>query len=1040
MLFKRWNSVVGWICFAIAALTYLLTIEPNESLWDCGEFIATGYKLEVGHPPGNPIFLLIMRFFTMFAFGNVSLVPILGNAMSAICSALTILLLFWTITHLARKLVMANGNELNVGNTIAILGTGLVGALAYTFTDTFWFSAVEGEVYAMSSLCTAATFWAILKWEDRVGKPYANRWLILMAYIIGLAIGVHLLNLLTIPAVGMVYYYKMHQPTWRGGIIAFMVSCLIVFATMMMIPGIPTVASWFERLFVNVFGLPYNSGTVFGFLALVAFLFWACYFTWKKRKVLLNTITLFVTVIVIGYSAYALNIIRSSANPPINEAAPDNVFSFISYLNRDQYGSPPLFRGHTYATEILGVTQSTIYTKKDGKYVKIPTSSYKYADENQQLFPRMHNSSYVDDYIAWAKIKPSTINLSQVQRLYGAGHLKQLTPSEIAERRLQQGQPYFRYTPPPTMGENMRFLFNYQLDWMYWRYFFWNFAGRQNDVQGHGGPIYGNWISGITAFDNVRIVGLEDQPDFLKNNKGNNKYYMIPFLLGFIGLCYQIIRDKRQWLVVAVLFFLTGIAIVLYINQTPLQPRERDYAYAGSFYAYAIWIGIAVLAFYELLSKAIRNKAVVAASLAVVVCLPAPIIMAAENWDDHDRSGRYIARDIAYNYLMSCEPNAILFTVGDNDTFPLWYLQEVEGVRTDVRVTNLSLLAADWYIDQMKCKVYESDSLPISLPRDSYLGEENNMIEINEKVNQPVSLKRIMDFVANPQNKLESANSRDTISYIPTRSAILPVNKQNVLKSGLVKAADADLIQDTIIFNFPSGHIIKPQLMMYDILANNGWNRPLHFTTTAGESDIGLRDYLQYNGFTYKLVPIKTASSVYDMTTGRIDTEWLYEYLMNTCQWGNMQDPSIYVDHFYITTLLRILNIRGMHVSLADLLIAEGDVERAKLVLDRIMEIMPGNNFPYCIGNYSNDVAMAYIVDGFYKTGQIEKAEALADRLCDLLDENLMYFYPIEENANIETYATLYAMQALYHIARDNDNNEVRQKLERPLKSFGFTE
>ncbi len=1064
MVFKRLNSLVGWICFAIAALTYLLTIEPTGSIWDCGEFIATGYKLEVGHPPGNPIFLLITRFFTMLAFGDVDLIPIMANAMSALCSALTILLLFWTITHLARKLVTAKGAELSLGNTIAIIGAGAIGALAYTFTDTFWFSAVEGEVYAMSSLCTAATFWVILKWEDRVGEPYANRWLILMAYIMGLAIGVHLLNLLTIPAVGMIYYYKMYQPSWKGGIVAFIISCFIVLVSMMMIPGIPTIASWFELLFVNVFGLPYNSGTVVGFLAIVVLLFWACYFTHKRGKALLNTIALFVTVIVVGYSAYALNIIRSAANPPINEAAPDNVFSFISYLNRDQYGSAPLLRGQNYSSDIVEYGQSMIYVKKDtlikdvkkngvmkkdtlyNVYDKIPTTTVKYDPSNQSFFPRLHSSSYIEDYIAWAKIRPSFYNSKQIPQLLDSrgqkavkGDIKVLSANEAADYNLPQGEQYYRFAPPPTMGENLRYFFSYQFDWMYMRYFFWNFAGRQNDVQGHGGSMYGNWISGIKALDDARIPGLEDQPEFLKNNKANNKYYLIPLILGLIGLCYQLIKDSKQWFVVALLFFFTGIAIVLYLNQTPLQPRERDYAYAGSFYAYAIWIGFAVLAFYELLSNAFKkSKAVVTASVATLICLPAPILLAEQNWDDHDRSGRYIARDIAYNYLMSCDPNAILFTVGDNDTFPLWYLQEVEGVRTDVRVSNLSLLAADWYIDQMKYKTYESDPLPISLPRDSYLGEENMRVYLVEEPNTPTDLKWLIDFVANPKNKKKAAGEDLYFSYLPSKTLSLPVNKQNVLSNGLVRAEDADLIQDTITFSLPSSNIIKPQLIIYDILANNKWERPIHFTTTGGESNVGLRDYMQYNGFTYKLLPIKTASSPYEMVTGRIDTEWLYSYLMNTCEWRSMDDPNIYVDHFYETTLLRVINIRGMFSTLANRLINEGDVERAKLVLNKIMEIMPENNFPYCIGSYSNDMSMVAIVDGLYKVGEVDKAAILAAKLSDLLNENLMYFYAIEERTNIETYSTFYAMQSLYYTARDHGNIEVSKKLEAPLKSAGF--
>ena len=1036
MLFKRANSIVGWACFAIAVLTYLLTIEPSQSLWDCGEFIATAYKLEVGHPPGNPVFLLIARFFTMFAFGNAELVPVMVNVMSAVCSAFTILLLFWTITHLARKL-FTNSTNISLGNTIAILGAGIIGALAYTFSDTFWFSAVEGEVYAMSSLCTAATFWAILKWEDRVGEPNANRWLMLLAFIIGLAIGVHLLNLLAIPAVGMVYYFKLYKPTWKGGIAAFILSCFIVLFFMLMIPGIPTIASWFELLFVNGFGLPYNSGTVVGFLAILAVLFWVCYLTHKRGKVLLNTISLFLTLVVIGFSAYALNIIRASANPPINENAPDNVFAFISYLNRDQYGAPPLLSGRTYATDVVDYKKGSAYVKKNGRYEKIPSTSYVYSDKGQMLLPRMHDAKSVEDYTAWAKLNPRIVNLQEAQALYGRGYLKQLSPQEAAQYRLSGNEPYFRYIDPPTMGENLRFLFDYQLSWMYWRYFFWNFAGRQNDIQGHGGPMYGNWESGIGFVDNALIAGKNDQPDFLKNNKGKNHYYMLPFILGVIGLIYQLLKDKRQWLVVALLFFFTGIAIVLYLNQTPIQPRERDYAYAGSFYAYTIWIGLAVLAFYELLQTFLKRKNVICASLAVLICLPAPIIMAQQNWDDHNRAGRYMARDISYNYLMSCEPNAILFTVGDNDTFPLWYMQEVEGLRTDVRVVNLSLLAADWYIDQMKSKVYDSEPLPISLTRDSYIGEENNSLEVRDNSGgQSVSLKQLIAFVGDPKNKAKSQYSYEPTSYLPRRNAILPVNRTQALAGNTIKLKDTAQVEDTITFSIPGSYIIKPQLIIYDILANNDWKRPVYFTSTTGDSNVGLRDYLQYNGFTYKLVPIKTIASGNELAIGRIDTEWLYDFLMNTCRWGNMDDTDIYVDYFYITTLVKVLNVRGMFSELAHQLIREGENAKASEVINKVMLLMPEENFPYCSGSYLNDMSMVSIIDALYKLGQNKEASALADRIASEMGKNLSYFLPISPDLNTEAQVTILSMKNLYYVALENGNSKVVSQLEEPLKRF----
>lgn len=993
-LFKRANSIVGWICFAIATITYLLTIEPTASLWDCGEFIATAYKLEVGHPPGNPLFLLIARFFTLFAFGNASWIPVTVNVMSALCSSFTILILFWTITHIARKMLVKTTEDYTLANTIAIIGAGVVGSLAYTFSDTFWFSAIEGEVYAMSSLFTALTFWAILKWEDRVGEPYANRWLILIAYLIGLSIGVHLLNLLTIPAIGLVYYFKLYKPTIRGTLAAFMLSCLIVLGVMLLIPAIPTVISWFELLFVNTFGAPYNTGTAVGFLALVGSLFFACYYTSKRRYKLINTIALFVTVIAIGFSAFSLNIIRSSANPPINEAAPDNVFSFISYLNRDQYGSPPLLYGRTYASKASYQNTGKAYVKDNGRYKKIPMLKVSYDENHNMLFSRMHSAGSYEEYAEWASLGD--------------------TPTM------------------PTQLENMRFLFSYQLDWMYTRYLLWNFAGRQNDVQGHGSGMYGSWISGIKPLDRHRIPTINDEPPFLKNNKGKNVYYMLPFILGLIGMGYQLIHSKRYFLIVGLLFFFTGIAIVLYLNQTPVQPRERDYAYAGSFYAYAIWIGIAVVALYALFKRLISKATPVAATFAMALCLPAPLLMAQQNWDDHDRSNRYIARDVAYNYLMSCDPNAILFTVGDNDTFPLWYLQEVEGVRTDVRVVNLSLLAADWYIEQMKQKVYNSDALPITLPREMYLGDENNSLGIYERLSGYFDLKTVMDFVSNPENKVE-VSKNEKIAYLPVKNISLPVDKQKVLQTGLVGRYDADKIVDTIKFTLPGDYIIKPQMVMLDMIANNRWERPLHFTSTAGESNLGLNAYLQFNGFSYKLTPVRSENS-----DSRIDSEWMYSYLMDTCRWGNMEDPKVYVDHFYINTIARILNVRGMHTTLAYALLNKGEKEKARMVIDRVMEIMPESNFPYCIGSYSNDVAIVEIIDVLYRLGEVEKANQLVEKVLNQQEENLRYFSKFGLQI-METRVTMFAMQKLMLLAERNGNSEAAQRALSIFKEYGIS-
>ncbi len=1006
-LFKRANSIAGWLCFAIAAVTYLLTIEPSASLWDCGEFISTGYKLEVGHAPGNAIFSLLTRFFGMLAFGNLAMVPVMANIMSALCSAFTILFLFWTITHLGRKLVVLNSNDFTLARTIAVLGAGVIGALAFTFSDTFWFSAVEGEVYAMSSLSTAILFWAILKWEDRADEPYANRWIILIGLLLGLSIGVHLLNLLTIPAIALVYYnkkYSVHS-TW-GTIGVFILSCCIVGVTMFIIPTIPIILSWFELLFVNTMHLPYNSGAVVGFFIIMGLLFWACYATMKRRAQLLNTIVLFFTLFIIGFSSYAYIVIRSSANPPINENAPDNMFSLIYYLNRAQFGAPPLIYGRTYTSEVDRYKDENTYVKKNGCYEKAEKAGYKgvksakavYDHKNDMLFSRLYDSGSFDDYKNWV--------------------------DDLVSPKIK-----------PTPAQNMKYLFRYQLDWMYLRYFFWNFAGRQNDVQGYGGPMYGNWVSGIKPLDNARIDGLSDQPDFLKNNRANNHYYLIPFLLGIIGFGYQLMRNHRQWWVVAVLFFFTGVAIVLYLNQTPGQPRERDYAYAGSFYVYAIWIGLAVLAFYQLLGK--KMKSVAAASLAIVICAPAPILMGQQNWDDHDRSNRFIAHDIAYNYLMSCEPNAILFTAGDNDTFPLWYMQEVEGVRTDVRVVCLSLLAADWYIDQMRVKTYQSEPLPITFSRDVYLGELNNgTVPILERVDQPVDLKWMLDdFIANPKNKADFGVS-EQLSYFPSRKASIPVDKSAALASGIVKEKDLSLVVDTVHFNIQGNYLGKAQLLVLEIIANNGWKRPIYFTSINGDANLGFKDYLQYNGFSYKLEPIKTAGGSNDLRIGRKDSEWLYNYLMNTCRWGNMNDPKVYIDHFYMTTLARILDVRGMFAGLSLQLLEEGKPDKAKEVLARITELMPKENFPYCMGYYPSDLAMPNIVKILYDTEQADKAKALTAELMDELQQNLSYFLSISGDPILEAQVTVVTIQDLWRIAKTYGDKDAEERLGAILRSL----
>ncbi len=707
MNYRKLNLIGGWLSFAIAAYVYLSTIPYTTSFWDCGEFIGSAYRLEVCHPPGSPLFLMIARLFSMFA-PSPSDVATMVNAMSALASAFTILFLFWTITHLAKKMIDPENPE-ELGKTLAILGAGMVGSLAYTFSDTFWFSAVEGEVYAFSSLFTAMVFWAILKWENVADQPSANKWLILIAYLMGLSIGVHLLNLLAIPAIVLVYYFKKYEPNTKGLIAALLISGLILGAIMYgIIPYTVKMASWFELAMVNGFGLPYKSGVVLFAILLIGGLIWGIHYSYKKKKVVLNTVLIGTSVIIMGYSSYAMVVIRSNANPPMDQNNPEQMFSLLSYLNREQYGDRPLVYGQVYSAPGLSSTNKISYRQKDGKYLPFNNGiEIQYDDRFYMLFPRMFSSSesHVDEYKRWANIQGRPITLN-----YG----------QEPETRIK-----------PTFGENIKFLISYQLGFMYFRYFMWNFVGRQNDIQGHGELSNGNWISGISFIDNARIGDQALLPDSWKN-EANNKYYFLPLILGILGLVYHYFRHNKDFWIVALLFVLTGIAIVIYLNQTPLQPRERDYAYAGSFYAFTIWIGLAVLGLYEMIQKIANSR--ISAVVATSACmLAAPVLMGSENWKDHDRSGRYMARDFAYNYLQSCEKNALIFTNGDNDTFPLWYAQEVEGIRTDVRVLCLPYLSTDWYIDQMRRQVWESTPVKFSMDPEKYVMGTRDMIYVFER-------------------------------------------------------------------------------------------------------------------------------------------------------------------------------------------------------------------------------------------------------------------------------------------------------------------
>lgn len=1007
--YKKINIITGWIVFAISAIVYILTIEPTASFWDCGEFIATSLKLEVGHPPGAPLFMIMGRLFTMLAGGNTEAIPVMINTMSALASAFTILFLFWTITHLAKKIVVRN-NEMSTGNLIAILGAGVVGSLAYTFSDSFWFSAVEGEVYASSSLFTAVVFWAILKWENVAGEKYANRWLILIAYLMGLSIGVHLLNLLTIPAIVLVYYFKMYKPSTRGTFIALIVSGVILGTIMyVIIPGVFTIASKFELLFVNEMGLGYNTGVLFYGLLLLGLVVWGLSYTKKHGKVLANTIILGVTVILIGYSSYGMIVIRSNANPPLNENDPSNVFSLLSYLNREQYGDRPLLYGPTYNAPIIDSEEGKPnYIQKDGKYV---ISSYKpeyvYDERFEMPFPRMYSreSSHISAYREWGNIKG--------------------TPVQVQNER---GEPQTEMLP--SFGENLSFFFRYQVGFMYWRYFMWNFSGRQNDIQGHGSPLKGNWITGISFIDEILVGPQSKMPSTLENNWSRNKYYMLPFLLGMIGLFYQLSKHRKDFVLVMMLFIMTGLAIVVYLNQTPYQPRERDYAYAGSFYAFAIWIGLGVLALIDLIPKAVSytGRAALASAIAL---LAVPVIMATENWDDHDRSGRFTARDFAYNYLNSCDKDAIIFTNGDNDTFPLWYAQEVENIRTDVRVVNLSYLGADWYIEQMQRKTYESDPLPFSLTKDKYVTGVRDMLYVIDRVNgEYLSLKEVMDFVGSEEDETKKVPGyRERIEHLPAKRLIIPVDTALVLKNGTVSPKMASKIEKEIRFELNKNYLYKNDMMVLDLLANNNWKRPVYFAiTVSDENYLNLQQYFRLDGLAYRIVPVKTTRS--DGQPGSVDTDILYNNLINKFKWGGVSNPDVYLDE---NNLRMLSNFRNNFSRLAEELINEGKTDSAVKVLDRCVEIMPESRVPF---NYF----IVPVIEQYYRAGQIEKANKLITSFFNSTQADLQYYFSFRgSKAKMIDYEKRVGIQILGELNRITEffkQKELADKIKATFEQF----
>ena len=1063
--YKTVNNLVGWITFLIAATVYCMTIEPTASFWDCPEFITTAYKLEVGHPPGAPFFMLTANLFTQFV-SDPALVAKMVNYMSALMSGACILFLFWSITHLVRKLVITDETNITRGQLITVMGSGLVGALAYTFSDTFWFSAVEGEVYAYSSMFTAIVFWLILKWEDVADQPHSDRWIILIAYLTGLSIGVHLLNLLCLPAIVLVYYYKkVPGANAKGSLLALAGSMILVAAVLYgIVPGVVKVGGWFELLFVNSLGMPFNTGVIVYVALLAAAIIWGIYESYNEKSrtrmnlsflltiamlgipfyghgasaviigilvlgVLaaylfasklnekirmsartMNTALLCTMMIMVGYSSYALIVIRSVANTPMDQNSPEDIFTLGEYLGREQYGTRPLFYGPAYSSKVaLDVedgycvprqkSTDTKYVRKEktspdekDSYVELPGRvEYEYAQN--MLFPRMYSSAHTAYYKSWQDITGYDVPYDQ------CGEMLMVNM--------------------PTQWNNIKFFFSYQLNFMYWRYFMWNFAGRQNDIQSSGEIEHGNWITGIPFIDNLLYGDQNMLPQELKDNKGHNVFYCLPLILGIIGLFWQAWRGQKgtqQFWVVFFLFFMTGIAIVLYLNQTPGQPRERDYAYAGSFYAFAIWIGMGVAGIVHLL----RNymKEVPAAALTSAVCLLVPIQMASQTWDDHDRSGRYVARDFGQNYLMSLQEsgNPIIYTNGDNDTFPLWYNQETEGFRTDARTCNLSYLQTDWYIDQMKRPAYDSPALPITWDRTEYMEGQNEYVPIRPDFKKQIdkAYKAAEEEVLNGKNPEALNNIRaqfgdnpyelknilkywvrtkDGQAVIPTDSIVVKIDKEAVRRSGMmIPEALGDSIPDYMHISLkdekgnPKRALYKSELMMLEMLANANWERPIYMAITVGtDNQLNMREHFIQEGLTYRFTPFDT-----EALGATIDSEKMYDNLMNKFKFGGIDKPGIYIDE---NTMRMCYTHRRIFAQLITQLMKEGKKDKALAALEYAEKMIPAFNVPYDVQNGALEMAEAY-----YQLGNNTKADQIIDELANKSVEYLTWYLSLDDN------------------------------------------
>lgn len=1022
MQFKKLNNIIGWIVFAIATFTYVSTIEPTASFWDCGEYIACAYKLEVGHPPGAPFFLLVGRFFALMAGGDPAMAGKMINIMSALCSSFTILFLFWTITRIGIKAIVKKGEEFTTGKQWAVIGAGIVGGLAYTFSDSFWFSAVEGEVYAMSSFFTALVFWAILKWEeeDTTNPAGSMRWLVLIAYLMGLSIGVHLLNLLTIPAICFIYYFKKHKFEWKSFFITGIISLIILGGIQnIMIPKIVKFAADYEIFFVNKLGMGFNIGSAFYFVLLFTALTGLIMYTVKKKEsyykfgfytailfagiavisgngigalftralVLggllygihylksknintLNVILISFTTLIIGYSSFFVLIIRSQANTPMDENDPENAITMLSYLNREQYGDWPLTYGQYYNAP----TDNANFKDGEPVYAKDEAShKYKIVDDRKKSIP-----AYQKEYCTpFPRMWSQQGNHEAAYRYWGDVQNHHKTKATMNEQTGQMEEVQI-----PTFWANMTYFVSYQVKYMYLRYFAWNFIGRQNDIQGlNGNPLEGNWKTGVKGIDDVILdTDTSFVPHAASNNMASNSFYALPFILGLLGFFFHLKNNKNDMWVVSLLFLLNGVAVVFYLNQYPYQPRERDYAYVASFYAFAIFIGLGVLFIFDFLSK--KTNAKTAAMLSIVIGLIIPTLMAAEGWDDHNRSKRTMSRDFAVNYLNTCAPNAILFTNGDNDTFPLWYAQEVEGIRTDVRVVNLSLLQTDWYINQMRRAAYESAPVPFTIPAEKYTQSKREVIYLMDKGTGTMSLKKALDFALSDdiENKLDYGHK--PLDYFPSKSFYVPVDSMQVMREKVISVKDTARLAKSIKWSINRQYLTKNDLMVLDLIAHNNWKRPIYFAVTTGsEAYLGLEEYFQLEGLAYRLMPIKNTEN--EMAQGgRVNTDIMYDNIMNKFAWGGLDKKGVSLDE---NCTRMASNMRMQMATLAGALINKGQKQKAEKVLDLCLEKMPDENVRY-------EATLYTIIAGYYQIGNMKKAIALSNQLFDIYENDLKVY------------------------------------------------